>query len=57
MLSNNMLVETLGGSLTVNLSANGATLTDSKDRVSNIIATDVQANNGVIHAIDKVVLE
>jgi uncharacterized surface protein with fasciclin (FAS1) repeats len=35
----------------------GATLTDSKDRVSNIIATNVQANNGVIHAISKVLLE
>lgn len=56
-LSDNMPVSTLGGSLTVNLTSNGATLTDSKDRVSTIVATDVQANNGVIHAINKVVLE
>ena len=56
-LSDNMPVSTLGGSLTVNITSNGATLTDSKGRVSNIIATDVQANNGVIHAIRKVVLE
>jgi uncharacterized surface protein with fasciclin (FAS1) repeats len=34
----------------------GATLTDANDRISNIIAVDVQASNGVIHVIDKVVL-
>ena len=56
-LSDNLAVTTLGGNLTVNITSNGATLTDSKDRVSNIVATDVQANNGVIHAISKVVLE
>ena len=56
-LSDNMPISTLGGGLTVNLSAEEATLTDSGSRVSKIIATDVQANNGVIHAIDKVVLE
>jgi uncharacterized surface protein with fasciclin (FAS1) repeats len=51
-----MIIKTLGGTLTANVTG-GATLTDSKDRVSNIIAVDVQASNGVIHAIDKVVLE
>lgn len=56
-LSDNMPVTTLGGGLTVNIVSNGATLTDSKGRISNIIVTDVQANNGVIHAINKVVLE
>lgn len=56
-LTDNMPVTTLGGGLTVNITASGATLTDSQNRVSNIDATDVQANNGVIHVIDKVVLE
>ena len=56
-LSDNMPVSTLGGGLTVNLTSNGATLTASNNSVSSIIATDVQANNGVIHAINKVVLE
>jgi uncharacterized surface protein with fasciclin (FAS1) repeats len=56
-LTNNLVIDTLGGDLTVGISPDGATLTDSKDRVSNIIATDVQANNGVIHAIRTVVLE
>jgi uncharacterized surface protein with fasciclin (FAS1) repeats len=55
-LSDGMIIKTLGGTLTAHVTG-GATLTDSKDRVSNIIAVDVQASNGVIHAIDKVVLE
>jgi uncharacterized surface protein with fasciclin (FAS1) repeats len=55
-LSDGMSIQTLGGTLTANVTG-GATLTDSKDRVSNIIVVDVQASNGVIHAIDKVVLE
>ena len=31
-------------------------LTDNNQRTSNIIAVDVQADNGIIHAIDTVVL-
>ena len=48
-------VPTLGGNITANVTG-GATLTDANNRVSNIIAVDVQASNGVIHVIDKVVL-
>ena len=47
-------VQTLGAELMVN--ASDATLTDPNGRVSNIIVTDVQTSNGVIHAIDTVVL-
>jgi uncharacterized surface protein with fasciclin (FAS1) repeats len=54
-LSDNFTVPTLGGDITANVTG-GPTLTDSNGRVSNIIATNVQANNGVIHAIDKVIL-
>ena len=54
-LSDDMMVGTLGGDITANVTG-GATLTDSNGRVSNIIVTDVQAANGVIHVIDKVVL-
>jgi uncharacterized surface protein with fasciclin (FAS1) repeats len=34
----------------------GAKIKDRRDRISNIIITDVQCSNGVIHAIDKVLL-
>ena len=54
-LSDNLQLNTLGGPITANMSL-GATLTDANSRVSNIIAVDIQANNGVIHVIDKVIL-
>jgi len=49
-------VSTLGGNVTVN--ATNFTITDSNDRVSGIITSlvDIQAINGVVHAIDKVIL-
>jgi uncharacterized surface protein with fasciclin (FAS1) repeats len=34
----------------------GGVLTDNLDRTANIIVTDVEAANGIIHAIDAVVL-
>ncbi len=34
----------------------GAKIVDAKGRTTNIVATDVQTNNGVIHAIDRVLL-
>ena len=34
----------------------GGVLTDANGRTANIIATDIQASNGVIHVIDRVVL-
>ena len=55
-LTNGMSVATFAGdSFTVNLTS-GAKITDANGRISTIIATDVQASNGVIHAIDKVLL-
>jgi uncharacterized surface protein with fasciclin (FAS1) repeats len=55
-LTDNMEVSTLAEqSFTINL-VNGAVITDARDRTSNIIAIDVQANNGVIHVIDTVIL-
>lgn len=36
--------------------AGGAKITDSNSRIINIIATDIQGSNGVIHAIDRVLL-
>lgn len=55
-LSDGMMISTLGGMLTANVTG-GATLTDPNNRVSNITFTNVQAANGVIHVIDKVLLE
>ena len=54
-LSDDFTVPTLGGNITANITG-GASLTDANNRVSNIIAVDVQASNGVIHVINKVVL-
>ena len=34
----------------------GTVITDEQNRTTNIVATDVQASNGVIHAINKVLL-
>lgn len=55
-LEDNMSVTTFqGGSFIVNLEG-GASITDANGRVSNITATDVQASNGVVHVINKVLL-
>ncbi len=52
----NGTVGTLGGDITADNTA--FTLTDANDRVSNIVTTlvDIQAANGVVHVIDKVIL-
>ncbi|WP_029038617.1 fasciclin domain-containing protein [Salinimicrobium xinjiangense] len=55
-LTDDMVVATLAEqSFTINL-GDGAVITDANQRTANIIAVDVQANNGVIHVIDTVVL-
>jgi len=55
-LTDQMMVETLEtGSFTINLGEN-VTITDENGRTATIVATNVQANNGVIHAIDTVIL-
>ncbi|MGV3698171.1 fasciclin domain-containing protein [Flavobacterium sp.] len=55
-LTNGMSVNTFAGdSFTIGLTG-GAKITDFNGRVSNIIITDVQASNGIVHAIDKVIL-
>jgi uncharacterized surface protein with fasciclin (FAS1) repeats len=45
----------LDQTFTIQLSG-GAKIKDASDRISNIIATDVQCSNGVIHVLDKVLL-
>ena len=46
-------IEMLGGG---RLMQNGGVLTDNLGRQANIIATDIEVSNGVIHVIDAVVL-
>lgn len=43
------------GKFTINLTG-GAKIVDANNRTANIIVVDVQGSNGVIHAIDKVLL-
>ena len=47
-------ITTLGSDLIVNTS--NATLTDARGRLSSILSFDIQVSNGVIHAIDTVLL-
>jgi len=56
MLSDGMEVMTLADdSFTVQLD-NGAQLVDSQGRTIDVIVTDVQASNGVVHALNRVLL-
>jgi uncharacterized surface protein with fasciclin (FAS1) repeats len=46
-----------GGKLTARAGADGSvTLTDAKGNTARVVTTDVAATNGVIHAIDTVVM-
>jgi uncharacterized surface protein with fasciclin (FAS1) repeats len=45
-----------GGTLIASLRDGNVILTDQKGNMSTIIITDVEASNGVIHAIDSVVM-
>lgn len=55
-LTDEQVVSSLEGtSFKIDLTG-GAKIVDANNRVANIIITDVQASNGVVHAIDKVIL-
>ena len=45
-----------GGVFKIDQVGSNLVVTDGRNRLSNIIATDVSASNGVIHALDKVLL-
>lgn len=55
-IMNNMTVTTFQGGTFKITTTGGVKITDAKNRISNVIATDVQCSNGIIHAIDKVLL-
>jgi uncharacterized surface protein with fasciclin (FAS1) repeats len=56
-LTDGQEVETVQGEmLTVGVSESGVTLTDAGGNTVNVVAADVDASNGVIHAIDGVLL-
>jgi uncharacterized surface protein with fasciclin (FAS1) repeats len=56
-LSNGLAVATAQGQpIKFSITGGKASITDASGRSSNIVATDVMASNGVIHAIDKVIL-
>ena len=55
-LSDGQEVETVqGGILTVGIDGDKVTLTDENDATVNVVKTDIDAGNGVIHVIDGVV--
>lgn len=54
-LTDGMTVTTLGDTFVLNTTS-GVTFTDQNDRSGNVIVADVQAANGVIHVVDKVIL-
>lgn len=55
-LTDGMVVTTLSGTFTVNINGSAVTITDETGATANVVATDVQGTNGVVHVIDKVLL-
>lgn len=56
-LTNGMTVNTVNGeAFTVNINGSAVTITDAKGNIANVLLTDVQATNGIIHVLDKVIL-
>ena len=45
-----------GSNLTINAVGAGLVITDERGRKANITAANIQASNGVVHLIDKVIL-
>ena len=54
-LTDGQEITSLGGSFTIDLSS-GAKITTSSSQSINIVITDVQGSNGVVHAVDAVLL-
>ena len=56
-LTNGMNVSTVNSEMIqVGVNGSSVTITDAGGNISNVVLTDVQATNGVIHVLDKVIL-
>ena len=45
-----------GGAIRIDAAGTGLVITDARSRKSNILTANIQASNGVVHVIDKVIL-
>lgn len=45
-----------GATLKINAAGSGLAITDGRGRKANIVTANIQAKNGVVHVIDKVIL-
>ena len=45
-----------GSTITIDVSDAGVTITDGQGNTANVVQTDIEASNGVIHVIDAVLL-
>ena len=56
-LTDGMTVKTVQGEeFTVNIDGSNVTITDANGNSANVVLTDVQATNGVIHVLDAVII-
>ncbi|MDQ3287268.1 MAG: fasciclin domain-containing protein [Pseudomonadota bacterium] len=46
-----------GATLTAKAGADGVTVTDAQGNVANVIAADLDASNGVVHVVDRVLMQ
>ncbi|GAA0872086.1 hypothetical protein GCM10009117_12330 [Gangjinia marincola] len=55
-ITDGQIVTTLNGNFTISLESGSPVITDFANRETNIVATNVQASNGVIHAVGRVLV-
>ena len=55
-LMDGMVIGTQAGNITINVAGSAITATDQNNRTANVIQTNIQSGNGVIHILDMVLL-